>query len=275
MIEKNLKTCNKFINKLFIKIEDLNNNVTLLSKVDKKIFKNIINQTGGSNLIQSINIDDLFINNIFIKIKDLKNNFTLLSKVNKIILKNIINQQGGTIDMYNINYTFLNLRKQKELLKKYNENIKKLNDLVDPMYKILNKTFPNIVVFFDTLTNILGYKNKNTHTFKQIIKNELPELEKLIYELIEKNKLSFDKHQTLIQIIGDEKLLEFLPITEDTLPLDHTTREDIVPLSRILYKEKEKVDEIKRRAAEERMQKLIEQATAAEQKKKEIKQEQK
>ena len=260
MIEKNLKTCNKFINKLFIKIEDLNNNVTLLSKVDKKIFKNIINQTGGSNLIQSINIDDLFINKIFIKIKDLKNNFTLLSKVNKIILKNIINQQGGAIDMYNINYAFLNLTKQKELLKKYNENIKKLNDLVDPMYKILNKTFPNIVVFFDTLTNILGYKNKNknTHTFKQIIKDDLPDLEKLIYELIEKNKLSFDNHQRLIQIIGDKELLEFFPITEDTTPKQHTIRERITepaqfPFSSFFTKGQKKLDETKRRESEERM----------------------
>ena len=275
MIEKNLKTCNKFINKLFIKIEDLNNNVTLLSKVDKKIFKNIINQTGGSNLIQSINIDDLFINKIFIKIKDLKNNFTLLSKVNKIILKNIINQQGGAIDMYNINYAFLNLTKQKELLKKYNENIKKLNDLVDPMYKILNKTFPNIVVFFDTLTNILGYKNKNknTHTFKQIIKDDLPDLEKLIYELIEKNKLSFDNHQRLIQIIGDKELLEFFPITEDTKQ-EHTIRERITepaqfPFSSFFTKGQEKLYKDKRGAPGERVQELIEQAKAAEQKRKE------
>ena len=81
MIEKNLKICNKFINKLLIKIEDLNNNIILLSKVDKKIFKNIINQIGDSNLIQSINISDMFINKICIKIKDLKNKYERLEAV--------------------------------------------------------------------------------------------------------------------------------------------------------------------------------------------------
>lgn len=272
MIEKNLKICNKFINKLVIKIEDLNSNIILLLKINKKIFKNIINQKGGSNLIESININDSFINKIFIKIKDLKNNFTLLSKVNKIILKNIIKQQGGAIDMYNINYAFLNLTKQKILLNEYNKNIKKLNERFRPMYKILTKTYSHIVVFFETLTNILGYTNKNintythTDTFKQIIKDDLPELENLIYELIEKNKLSIDKHQKLIQIIGDDKLLEFLPIKEDTIP-EHTIRESIEPIPfPSLLKEKAILDETKQRESEERMRRMqqtIEQAKAA------------
>ena len=39
MSENNLKIRGKFINKLTSKIEDLNNNFILLSKVDKKILK--------------------------------------------------------------------------------------------------------------------------------------------------------------------------------------------------------------------------------------------
>jgi hypothetical protein len=44
MSENNLKIRGKFINKLSSKIEDLNNNFILLSKVDKKILKKINNQ---------------------------------------------------------------------------------------------------------------------------------------------------------------------------------------------------------------------------------------
>ena len=44
MSENSLKIRGKFINKLATKIEDLNDNFILLSKVDKKIFKKINNQ---------------------------------------------------------------------------------------------------------------------------------------------------------------------------------------------------------------------------------------
>ena len=44
MSENSLKIRGKFINKLASKIEDLNDNFILLSKVDKKIFKKINNQ---------------------------------------------------------------------------------------------------------------------------------------------------------------------------------------------------------------------------------------
>ena len=46
MSENSLKIRGKFINKLATKIEDLNDNFILLSKVDKKIFKKINNQIG-------------------------------------------------------------------------------------------------------------------------------------------------------------------------------------------------------------------------------------
>ena len=46
MLENDLKIRSKFINKLITKIEDLNNNFILLSKVDKKIFKKMNNQIG-------------------------------------------------------------------------------------------------------------------------------------------------------------------------------------------------------------------------------------
>ena len=44
MLENNLKICNKFVDKLVTKIEDLNDNFILLSKVNKKISKKISNQ---------------------------------------------------------------------------------------------------------------------------------------------------------------------------------------------------------------------------------------
>jgi hypothetical protein len=46
MSENSLKIRGKFINKLATKIEDLNDNFILLSKVDKKIFKKMNNQIG-------------------------------------------------------------------------------------------------------------------------------------------------------------------------------------------------------------------------------------
>ena len=46
MLENDLKIRSKFINKLITKIENLNDNFILLSKVDKKILKKINNQIG-------------------------------------------------------------------------------------------------------------------------------------------------------------------------------------------------------------------------------------
>ena len=54
MSEYNLKIRNKFINKLLYKINDLNENLELLQKVDKKIFKNI----KGGTLEATNNSDD-------------------------------------------------------------------------------------------------------------------------------------------------------------------------------------------------------------------------
>ena len=47
MLENDLKIRSKFINKLITKIENLNDNFILLSKVDNKILKKINNQIGG------------------------------------------------------------------------------------------------------------------------------------------------------------------------------------------------------------------------------------
>jgi hypothetical protein len=46
MLENDFKIRTKFINKLITKIEDLNDNFILLSKVDKKILKKMNNQIG-------------------------------------------------------------------------------------------------------------------------------------------------------------------------------------------------------------------------------------
>lgn len=54
MSENSLEIRNKFINKINNKIKDLNENITLLSKVDNKIFKNTNSQYGGNNQFQMI-----------------------------------------------------------------------------------------------------------------------------------------------------------------------------------------------------------------------------
>lgn len=54
MSENSLEIRNKFINKINNKIKDLNDNITLLSKVDNKIFKNTNSQYGGNNQFQMI-----------------------------------------------------------------------------------------------------------------------------------------------------------------------------------------------------------------------------
>jgi hypothetical protein len=64
MTEKNLEIHYKLINKLLIKIKNLNNELILLSKVDKKLFKNIINQKGGTSIVNNINNSVLNIINI-------------------------------------------------------------------------------------------------------------------------------------------------------------------------------------------------------------------
>jgi len=61
MSEYNLKIRNKFINKLVYKINDLNKNLELLQKVDKKIFKNM---KGGTESDDKIYNDTLRESNI-------------------------------------------------------------------------------------------------------------------------------------------------------------------------------------------------------------------
>jgi hypothetical protein len=50
MSEKNLKIRNKFVDKIINKIEKINDDIKLLSKVDKKLFKNENNLIGGTDL---------------------------------------------------------------------------------------------------------------------------------------------------------------------------------------------------------------------------------
>jgi len=98
MIEKNLKTRNKFINKIIIKIKNLNNNISLLLKVDKKILKNIINQYGGGNsnnynnsiidlLLQFENLKKMpmVLNDL---IKNITDNYLAIETLSKILSNN-------------------------------------------------------------------------------------------------------------------------------------------------------------------------------------------
>jgi hypothetical protein len=83
MIEKNLEIRDKFINKLIIKIKNLNNDIILLSKVDEKICENIINQKGGTTIIDNINQGFFHI----IDIKERLNKNNILIKAYNDLLK--------------------------------------------------------------------------------------------------------------------------------------------------------------------------------------------
>ena len=174
MIEKNLKIRNKFINKLLIKIEDLNNDFILLTNVDNKIFKNTINQKGGFEEIKKLEVAiDLFeqkINNL--QYPNLKKNkdskllvendiFTeIISSLRTHLKKMLTNtpqsrqpQQNKTIT-YQLNtddinkilkafkesYIFEDVRENveiKELLK-----IKNISDNLNKLYKIFLRQYP-------------------------------------------------------------------------------------------------------------------------------------
>jgi hypothetical protein len=223
MIEKNLKTRNKFINKLHIKIEDLNNNVSLLSKLDKKIFKNIINQKGGTNIIQSINIRDMFINKLFIKIEDLKNNFTLLSKVDKTIFKNIINQKGGTSIIDNINDAFLYVVKMKNNISTYNNDILKLTEID----KDLNEKVKNISTFLNILVNYFGNPYKKSNRYNEIDKDDLVILNQLMETRNVSEFLGNPENKIFIDKIGIDLLNKFFQDSDKTEAISQSTSPSI------------------------------------------------
>ena len=89
MLENDLKIRSKFINKLITKIENLNDNFILLSKVDKKIYENIINQKGGHNL----NLGLLNLYDIKNKIKKNESNINIFTK----LIKSIANKPKNLI----------------------------------------------------------------------------------------------------------------------------------------------------------------------------------
>jgi len=167
MTEKNLEIHYKLINKLLIKIKNLNNELILLSKVDKKLFKNIINQKGGTSIVNNINNSVLNIINIqkmlikynsyikayteLVEKKYLQFNifFTILTEIIKSINitpnKNVIPiSQGINNDDMKI---LSELTKPKKLI---------LASLDNPKYQdVINKIGKDIVKKF-----ILKYSNK-------------------------------------------------------------------------------------------------------------------
>ena len=114
MSENSLEIRNKFINKINNKIKDLNDNITLLSKVDNKIFKNTNSQYGGNNQFQMI--------------------------------KNINRQSGGAtpdevnkslIELYTKATQKVNLGDVAEQLSKIKKDVEKLHTTID----FLNASF--------------------------------------------------------------------------------------------------------------------------------------
>ena len=220
MIEKNLKICNTFFNKLLIKIEDLKNNFTLLLKVDKIIFKNIINQKDKTILIQSINIRDMFINKLFSKIEDLKNNFTLLSKVDKIIFKNIINQKGGNNIVNNINNIYIYTSIIKKYILNYTNKIKKLNKIDTNINNYIKK-------INDFLNILINFYYKKPKQINEINKDETIKL----IELMETNNivefLNNPENKTLLKKIEPDIFNKFFILPP--LPLSLQSQKQLPP----------------------------------------------
>ena len=115
MLENSLKIRGKFINKLSTKIEDLNDNFILLSKVDKKIFKKINNQIGGdggNNVILAALKKQVEIKN---QQEKLQNSLLKLSKIQEVITNfettfKTIQQQINKIKFENIDLNGFNLQ---------------------------------------------------------------------------------------------------------------------------------------------------------------------
>lgn len=151
MIKKNLEIRDKLINKLFIKIENLNNDIILLSKIDKKIFENTINQKGGNNTNLAllnlyniknkikkdntdINIFTKLIKTIAYKRKQLLNFFTtlttILENIKLIEEKNIFtNYKEITTEDIEVLFEYLNLTNKKDAytnVPKYKQAINKI-----------------------------------------------------------------------------------------------------------------------------------------------------
>jgi hypothetical protein len=146
MLENDLKIRTKFINKLITKIEDLNDNFILLSKVDKKILKKMNNQIGGdigNNTILSVLKKSHEIN---IQQDKLKQNLKKSENINNVInsfdttfmnIKNMIdkiefeNISSFNFDKYN-DLSFNNLNEDNiEFLENLLSNKKKYRLLKD------------------------------------------------------------------------------------------------------------------------------------------------
>lgn len=167
MSENNLKIRGKFINKFVAKIESLNNDFELLSKVDKKIFSKIfktnINQVGGEgegeNKNKNINLNEL-------QIETLKKKLILQSQ------QRILDNLKKEIDSINSKIPGINdvLRITTEDIQKLNINIPDLKSVSIPTVSTISPGDLKLLeqAYNDQTTWLMFFsKNKDTELIKK------------------------------------------------------------------------------------------------------------
>lgn len=202
MIKKNLEIRDKLINKLFIKIENLNNDIILLSKIDKKIFENTINQKGGNNT----NLALLNLYNIKNKIKKNNTDINIFTK----LIKTIAYKRKQLLNFFTTLTTILEnikLIEEKNIFTNYKEIT---TEDIEVLFEYLNLTNKK-----DAYTNVPKYKqaiNKiGKTTFKYFLKTHK-------YNLIKTSKQSPSTSPSTTPSISPLPSPKPLPRTISTSP---------------------------------------------------------
>jgi hypothetical protein len=173
MSENNLKIRGKFINKLSSKIEDLNNNFILLSKVDKKILKKINNQISEN------------INNQKGGDPNAANNAILAALKKSLEMKK---QQQSLTD------SLEQLKNIQKVIDSFNNTFGSIKKIIDDIqlstFPIVNNLNSFVTSDINTLTSdeikiltsILNDSKKNYKSFEDFKKDNTTELTKKIGE---------------------------------------------------------------------------------------------
>jgi len=173
MSENNLKIRGKFINKLSSKIEDLNNNFILLSKVDKKILKKINNQISEN------------INNQKGGDPNAANNAILAALKKSLQMKK---QQQSLTD------SLEQLKSIQKVIDSFNNTFGSIKKIIDNIqlstFPIVNNLNRFVASDINTLTSeeinrltiILNDSTKNYKSLEDFEKDNTPELTKKIGE---------------------------------------------------------------------------------------------
>ena len=211
MLENDFKIRTKFINKLITKIEDLNDNFILLSKVDKKILKKMNNQIGKeiNNQIGG-NANSL----ILVALKKQKE----MKEQQKKITDTFNKLQNIEAQMNSFNTTFGNIKNIISTIQ-----FRKFDNL--KIFENLDKTLDNNILTesdIDLLSELLDNDNNKYYnmTFKEFKEDKT----------INKDlKQKIDEEQFKILFKDDEVGATITPTNSDS-PTDSTKK--LIPLEK-------------------------------------------